>query len=313
MNSFNTALNAVFPLFAYLALGIFLRRIKLTDEHTLQKMNKVTLKVFLACNIYYNVITADLKELFNARVLLIAMGIQTFILALSLVIAYLSEKTRKRRGALSHCIFHTNFVIFSTLLGNALCGEGNLGSIALMVATLVPYQNILSVIVLELHRENSHVTFKKVFGGVLSNPFVVAAILGFGTHLLHIQFPTLVTNIIRDLGRCGTPVALIVMGGLFNFGSIRSNLRSLIAGVFARLILVPALLLPVLTRTGFQGPDFVGILCVLIAPCANSCFSLACGMDSDADLTSQMVVFTSLTSLLTIFGWIFLLSSMGYV
>ena len=45
MSSFNTALSAVFPLFAYLALGIFLRRIKLTDEHTLQKMNKVTLKV----------------------------------------------------------------------------------------------------------------------------------------------------------------------------------------------------------------------------------------------------------------------------
>ena len=313
MSSFNTALSAVFPLFAYLALGVFLRRIKLTDEHTLQKMNKVTLKVFLACNIYYNIITADLKELFNARVLLVGIGIQTFVTALSLVIAYLCEKTRKRRGALSHCIFHTNFVIFSTMLGNALCGEGKLGSIALMVATLVPFQNILSVIVLELHRENSHVTFKKVFGGVLSNPFVVAAILGFGTHLLPVQFPALITNVIRDLGRCGTPVALIVMGGLFNFGSIRSNLRSLSVGVFARLVLVPALLIPVLIRTGFQGPDFVGILCVLITPCANSSFSLACGMDSDADLTSQMIVFTSLISLLTIFGWVFLLSSMGYV
>ena len=313
MNSFQTALNAVFPLFSFLALGIFLRKINLTDKHTLQKMNKVTLLTFLSCNVYYNIISADLAQLFNARLLLIGMGIQLLIVALSLVVALLSEKTKKRRGAISHCIFHTNFVIFSTLLGNALCGEGNLGSISLLVATIVPFQNVLSVLILELFRENSHITFKKVFGGVLRNPFVIAALLGFATHLLPFQLPALLKTFVRDLGRCGTPVALIVMGGLFNFGSIRNNLRSLIIGVFTRLLLVPALLLPLLIRTGFQGPSFVGLLCVLIAPCANSCFSLACAMDSEADLTSQMVVFTSLCSLGTIFFWIYLLSSLGYI
>lgn len=311
MNSFQTALNAVFPLFSFLALGVFLRKINLTDKPTLQKMNKVTLNVFLASNIYYNIISADLAQLFNARLLLTGIGIQLLILTLSLIVAFLVEKPKKRRGAISHCIFHTNFVIFSTLLGNALCGEGNLGSISLLVATIVPLQNILSVLILELFRENSHITFKKVFGGVLKNPFVVAALCGFATHLLPFQLPTLLMNFFRDLGRCGTPVALIIMGGLFNFGSIRDNRKSLIIGVFTRLILVPSLLIPVLVRTGFQGPDFVGLLCILIAPCANSCFSLACAMDSDADLTSQIVVFTSLLSLGTIFGWIFLLSHMG--
>ena len=240
MNSFQTAINAVCPLFTFLALGIFLRKINLTDQHTLQKMNKVTLLTFLSCNVYYNIISADLAQLFNARLLLIGMGIQLLIVALSLVVALLSEKGKKRRGAISHCIFHTNFVIFSTLLGNALCGEGNLGSISLLVATIVPFQNVLSVLILELFRENSHVTFKKVFGGVLRNPFVIAALLGFATHLLPFQLPALLKTFVRDLGRCGTPVALIVMGGLFNFGSIRDNLRSLIIGVFTRLILVPS-------------------------------------------------------------------------
>ena len=121
MNSFQTALNAVFPLFSFLALGVFLRKINLTDKPTLQKMNKVTLNVFLASNIYYNIISADLAQLFNARLLLTGIGIQLLILTLSLIVAFLVEKPKKRRGAISHCIFHTNFVIFSTLLGNALC------------------------------------------------------------------------------------------------------------------------------------------------------------------------------------------------
>lgn len=313
MSSFQTALNAVFPLISMMALGVLLRKIGMTDRTTLSRMNKVVITVFFATSVYYNIITADLATLFNGRLLVTAVIIQMILVAVALEIAFLSERTRKRRGAMAHCIFHTNFVLFSSLLGSALCGEGNVASISLLVATVVPLQNILSVIVLELFRENSHITAKKVFGGVLKNPFVVAAILGFATQLLQLHFPTLIMNQLRDLSRCGTPVALIIMGGLFDFGAIGANLRSIIIGVVSRLILVPALLLPLLIRSGFQGADFVGPLCVLIAPCANSSFALACTMDSDTDLTSQRIVFSSIASLGTIFGWVYLLSCLGLV
>ncbi len=53
------------------------------------------------------------------------------------------------------------------LIGTALCGEGNLGSISLLIATIVPVQNVLSVILLELCREGGRLSAKKVFGGVI--------------------------------------------------------------------------------------------------------------------------------------------------
>ena len=311
MSSFQTALTAVLPMFIMLALGCFLRKIDLLDEHSLNKMNKMCFKTFLAINVYYNICNVNIAEVFNAKLLGYAILTQFVILGISLIAALFTEKTKKRRGALAHGIFHTNFVIFGTLIGTALCGEGNIGSIALLIAIIVPVQNVFSVILLELFREGGKISFKKTFGGVIKNPYVIAALAGFATQLIHFHYPAVLGNVLRDLGRCGTPVALIVMGGLFNFGAIRDNVKPIIVGIVFRLIIVPAIMIAVTIALGFHGADFIALMCIFIAPCATTSFNLASAMDSDADLAAQLVVFTSLVSLGTIFMWIFMLSRMG--
>jgi hypothetical protein len=311
MNSFQTAISAVLPMFIMLSLGVFLRKIKMLDVHSLNKMNTLCFKIFLAVSLYYNIYKANIAEVFNGKLLVYGVISQFFVLLISLLIAFPVEKTKKRRGALSHGIFHTNFVIFGTLIGTALCGEGNIGAISLLIAVIVPVQNILSVILLELFREGGKVSFKKVFGGVAKNPYVIAALLGFLTKLIGIQYPEMLSNVIRDLGRCGTPLALIVMGGLFNFGKVKSNIKSIAVGIIARLLIVPAIFITITIYLGFRGADFIGLMCIFIAPCATTSFSLASAMDSDADLAAQLVVFTSLFSLGTIFMWIYVLSRMG--
>lgn len=311
MNAFQTALSAVLPLFVLLALGVSLRKIGLLDKHTLNQMNVLGFKVLLSVSLYYNIVTADIREVFDGKLLLYALAAQVVVLGIALLVTLPVEKTKKRRGALAHGILHTNFVIFGTLIGTALCGEGNLGSISLLIATVVPMQNVLSVILLELFRENSELSFRKVFGGVIKNPYVIAALLGFATQLLPFDIPGVALNIVRDIGRCGTPIALIVMGGLFNFSSIQSNIKPIAVGVLARLVLVPAIMVPVSVALGFRGAAMVGLMCIFIAPCATTSFNLASAMDSDADLAAQLVVFTSLCSLVTIFCWIYALSKMG--
>ncbi len=311
MSSFQTAVTAVLPMFSMLVLGWYLRKIKMADEHMLNKLNTVCFRAFLAVNVYYNIYNVNIKEVFNARLLLYAIGTQIVVMLFSLLVAMMTEKTRKRRGALAHGIFHTNFVIFGTLIGTALCGEGNIGGISLLIAVIVPVQNIFSVVLLELFRENSKLSFKKTFGGVLKNPYVIAAIAGFLTQLLHIRYPDVIANVFRDLGRCGTPVALIVMGGLFNFGAVKDNVKTILVGCISRLVIVPAVLIAVTVALGFRGAEFIALMCIFMAPCATTSFNLASAMDSDADLAAQLVVFTSLLSLMTIFLWIFALSQMG--
>lgn len=310
MNSFQTALSAVLPMFVMLVMGNFLKRIKMVDEHTLNKMNTLCFKTFLSISLYYNIYRANIAEVFNGKLLMFAVITQFIILGISFIAAIPVTKGKKKRGALIHGIFHTNFVIFGTLIGTALCGEGNIGAISLLIAVIVPVQNILSVITLEMFREGGKISFKQIAKGVIKNPYVIAAILGCLTHLFGIRYPDLIANIFRDLGRCGTPVALIVMGGLFNFGAVYENIKSIITGVVFRLIVVPAILIPISIWLGFRGGDLIGLMCIFVAPCAITSFNLASAMDSDADLAAQLVVFTSVASIFTIFIWIFTLSQL---
>lgn len=310
MNSFQTALSAVLPMFVMLVVGNFLKRIKMVDEHTLNKMNTLCFKTFLSISLYYNIYKANIAEVFNGKLLMFAVITQFIILGISFIAAIPVTKGKKKRGALIHGIFHTNFVIFGTLIGTALCGEGNIGAISLLIAVIVPVQNILSVITLELFREGGKISFKQIAKGVIKNPYVIAAILGCLTHLFGIRYPDLIANIFRDLGRCGTPVALIVMGGLFNFGAVYENIKSIVTGVVFRLIVVPAILIPISIWLGFRGGDLIGLMCIFVAPCAITSFNLASAMDSDANLAAQLVVFTSVASIFTIFIWIFTLSQL---
>ncbi|MFV0579867.1 MAG: AEC family transporter [Fusobacterium ulcerans] len=313
MNSFQTALSAVLPMFVMLVMGNFLKRIKMVDEHTLNKMNTLCFKTFLSISLYYNIYRANIAEVFNGKLLMFAVIAQFIILGISFIAAIPVTKGKKKRGALIHGIFHTNFVIFGTLIGTALCGEGNIGAISLLIAVIVPVQNILSVITLEMFREGGKISFKQIAKGVIKNPYVIAAILGCLTHLFGIKYPDLIANIFRDLGRCGTPVALIVMGGLFNFGAVYENIKSIMTGVVCRLIIVPAILIPISIWLGFRGGDLIGLMCIFVAPCAITSFNLASAMDSDADLAAQLVVFTSVVSIFTIFIWIFTLSQLGLI
>lgn len=88
-------------------------------------------------------------------------------------------------------------------------------------------------------------------------------------------------------------------------------MKPIIVGIVFRLIIVPAIMIAVTIALGFRGADFIALMCIFIAPCATTSFNLASAMDSDADLAAQLVVFTSLVSLGTIFMWIFMLSRMG--
>ena len=282
MQSLQTAVNVVAPMFLMLALGCLLRIGGLLDRGALERLNNVCFKVFLSLLLYYNIYTADVADVFNPRLLGFALLLQMAIWGILFLTVPRFEKSDKRRGAMIQGIGRTNFVIFGTAIGTALCGEGNIGPISLLVAAVVPFYNVLAVIVLEIFR-----------GG-------------------RVRFKALARSV-RDLTRCATPLTLIVLGGLFNFGAVRGNLRQIAAAVVCRLALVPALALPVCILAGFRGVELVGLVSMLIAPTAASSFNMAQSMDSDADLAGHLVVFTSLFSVLTMFLWIFGLGAAGYL
>ena len=62
---------------------------------------------------------------------------------------------------------------------------------------------------------------------------------------------------------------------------------------------------------GFQGTAFATALILFATPTALSSFTMAQQMGGDKDLASEIVVFSTALSLITLFGWIFLFLHLG--
>lgn len=222
VQSLQTAVNVVAPMFLMLALGCLLRMGGLLDRETLERLNNVCFKVFLSLLLYYNIYTADVADIFNPRLLGFALLLQAAVWGLLFLTVPRFEKSNKRRGAMIQGIGRTNFVIFGTAIGTALCGEGNIGPISLLVAAVVPFYNVLAVIALEIFR-GGRVRPLTLARSVAANPYIVAAAAALVTLLLGVRLPGFVESAVRDLTRCATPLTLIVLGGLFNFGAVAAT------------------------------------------------------------------------------------------
>ena len=310
MNSLSLALQVVLPIFLLLALGYLLRRAGLVDEHTLAGCNTLVFRVFLPAVLFRNIYTTDLHSAFNGRLMLYTAAITVLTFVLLVLFIPLTEKDPKKRGSMIQGVYRTNFILFSIAITDALYGPGYGGVAAMLVAVVIPLSNILTVFIMEYYR-SGRVEPRKMLAGMAKNPLILASLLGLAFLLSGLRLPDVVTSVLGDMGSVATPLALIVLGGTFQFRGLSSSFRPLLVCMLANLVLVPLIFLPPAAALGFRGPQIAALLALLASPTSVSSYAMACEMGADGPLAGQIVVVNSAASVFTLFLWIFALSSLG--
>ena len=312
MENMIISFNVVVPLFLNILLGYILKITKLWDEHTLKVMNKAVFKSFLPILLFYNVYNTDLKSGLNPKLMIFASSCVFIMFLLLCLLVPLFENENKRRGVIIQGIFRSNFVLFGLPVAISLFGEENIGIPSILIATIVPTYNFLAVITLEIFR-GGKINIKKIIKGIITNPLIISSLAGILMIVLDIKLPYILDKTASDLSKVATPLALAILGGSFEFKSISAHAKQLIFTVFGKLILAPAIFLPIAVALGFRGIELGTLITMLAAPGAVSSFTMAEQMGADGDLAGQIVVFTSLFSIITMFFWIFINKQLGYI
>ncbi len=123
---------------------------------------------------------------------------------------------------------------------------------------------------------------------------------------------------ITDLKAIASPLALVVLGGQFEFSAVKGMTKEIIVGTVWRILLAPllgigvAFLLSEYTNLFTFGTDVYPTLIALFGtPVAVSSAIMAGEMKNDEQLATQLVVWTSICSIATIFAMVFILMSCG--
>lgn len=312
MNSLIISLNAVFPVFALILLGLFLRRIRLISDATTAQLNKLVFYVFMPVLLFTNVYNTDAESVFHPWLLIYCLsGVALLWIVVSFIVCG-TVKSMKVRGAAIQGISRSNFILFGIPIVAHMVSGRSFGVISLVAAFAVPVLNLLSVITLEIfRRERIHLGI--ILKGIARNPLIIGSLLGVIVLLIGIELPDMINNTLHTMSGMASPLGLIVMGAALEFDKIRGNKMILTFSVIAKLILIPAVAVSIAVLLGFRSIDLLTITVLFAAPTAISSYPMAVEMESDHDLACQIVVFTTMFACFTNFVFIFVLSSNGLI
>lgn len=317
MDNLLFSLNVTMPIFLVMVIGYFLRRIGMFNENFVTVVNKFNFKVTLPFMLFRDIASVPIAEVFDLKYVLFCALVSTVCFWVIWGGAKLFVKDDSIRGAFVQGSFRGSAAVMGLAFIENIYGSSAMGP--LMIIGAVPLYNIFSVIVLtfeaqeEPGAERDTAKIRKALVNIVKNPIIIAIALGIAAALLHVEFPTMVDKTIDNVARMATPLALIALGAGFEGRKALAKMKPTIAAALIKLVVQPAVFLPVAAALGFTGEKMIAILIMLGAPTTPSCYIMAKNMKNDGVLTASLVVTTTLLGAFTLTGWIFILKSFGLI
>ena len=318
MNDFIFSLNATVPVFLVIVLGFVLRKIGLLNEEFARVGDRLTFRVTLPVLLFTQLSTVDWSESFDLKFFLFCVIATCVSFAMIYGLSWAFLRDRSMVGTYAMVSFRGS----AAVLGIAFVSNiynGSVGFAPLMIVAVVPFYNFFSVLALAISakkEDNVRFSAKTVAFEVVTNPLILAVLLAIPAAQLHWtdwRGMTIPYKFLTSVGNMATPLALLVLGAGFEHREAVSKMRTVLSAAFTKLVLLPAVLVPIAVWLGFRNEQLLAIAVMLASPTTVACYIMAKNMKNDAALASGTVLAATVLSPLTITAMVFILRTMGYI
>ena len=329
-----TSVNAIAPIVLLILLGYILKEKGFITKDFVKIGNKLVFNVLLPCMLFINVYSIDKFSSINWDIVIYCAVIMVAIFVLGLGIAAFVTKAPERRGVILQCTFRSNIAIIGLSLAGALGGDEAVAVAAIISTFMIPINNILAVLSLSIYTENGSsngARIKSMVLNIVKNPLIIGVAVGlaalglrelqnavFGEVVFAFNKQTkFLYTAVNNLKAITTPFSLLVLGAQFEFSAVKGLLKEIVTGTVCRVVAAPLLgigLAIALSQIGILScgvNEFPALIALFGSPVAVSSAVMAASMGADEQLATQLVVWTSIFSIFTIFAQVCILMSMG--
>lgn len=310
MESLIMATEVVVPMAIMVGIGLLLRIFHIADEPTMKKVDNMIFKVFMPTLSFYNIYKTDFSKLRNLGYIFYGVAVLMILFFAAMTIVPKVVKPRATASSYGQAIFRSNYLIFGAAVAESIYGAGNIGIVSLLGSVAVPLFNVQAAILLETGRHGK-ASAKKLLLAIAKNPTVIATVIGLAVNISGIILPELVLGVVEDLSGLTTPLSFLSIGVSLSLGTVTSKKGYLISAIALRLVLIPTVFVPIAALLGFRGQELCALMILFAAPTAVSSYPMAVAMDADGNFAGQMVAYTTVFCLPTIFLWTLLLNTLG--
>lgn len=309
MESLMMAMKVVLPMAMMVGIGVLFRIYKLADGPTMKKVDGMIFKVFMPMVSFYNIYKTDFTSFSNITYILYGVAVLMLLFFGAMFLVPKFVKPGPTAASYGQAIFRSNYLIFGAAVAESIYGAGNFGLVTLLGSIAVPLFNAQAAVLLETARHGSAST-RKLVVAIAKNPTVIATVAGLSINFTGIILPELVLEVVQDLAGLTTPLSFLSIGVTLSLGLVAKK-SYLISAVALRLIIIPAIFVPIAALLGFRGQELCALMILFAAPTAVSSYPMAVAMDADGDFAAQMVAYTTVFCLPTIFLWTLILNTLG--
>ena len=326
--------NAIAPILLMILLGYYGRQSGMLDHAALKKINRFNFRFGFFALMFMNLYNIESVQTVPWNLILFMLAAFTITTLTGWVLAQFLTTERSRKAVLIMALFRSNYAIVGLVLVDALA-PGKTETAVVMQLPVVLYFNLISTLVLSAYAgTEQHTDWLKTFRELASNPLIQGLLCGGLVLLVRQCIPlneqgipvfSLAENLpwlhtaLTWLNRMATPLALIVLGGQLEPGESALFRKELIAGVTMRLILCPIIgfsLAGIASALHWISPD-AGAYAMMTAafgsPMAVASVVMSAEMGSDDKLCGQIVVWTAICGMFTMFIITAILRALGLV
>lgn len=285
----------------------------LYDDYFIEKANKFLFNILLPALVFKSIYKGDYRKDFDLRLIAYILISLFAIAMISWIIVPRLEKDNSKKGVIIQSLFRNNYVLIGIPLCKNLYGDTYIGIVTMVLAFYVPVMNLLAAVVLSYYSGEKERSAASYFVDVIKNPFVIGTLSAVFLSMFSIRFPYIIEAAIEDISVIANPLALLVLGGSLDFSVMFKYMKKIIGISFIKLIFLPGIILLISICLGMRGIDLAIILSVFGSSTGIASHSMALQMKSDHILAGALVTSTILLSSVTLFFFVLLLRSHGFI
>ena len=311
------SLNSTMPLFFVMVLGYLLHRSGFLKDDFVAMANKLVFYVALPVQLFRDLASLDVRAVFDGKYVLFCAVVTTLSILVIWALAKLFLKDKHIVGEFVQACYRSSAAILGAAFIQNIYGTS--GMSGLMILGSVPLYNIFAILILTLEspsrqqQEGIGAKLRRSVESLLTNPILLGIAAGFAWSLLRLPTPTMADKTLSSLASLTSPLALLAIGAGFKGRKALGCIRPTIVATVTKLMILPAIFLPIAVRLGFTDQKLVALLVMLGSITTPSSFIMAKQMGHEGTLSGSVCAATTVFSALTLTFWVFWARSGGYI
>ena len=304
---FYAALAVSLPTFAWLVLGILLKWCGLLPQALNEKLSRFAFMFGLPVMLFAGAAQVDYSGLGSALYLLAGVLATLLIVVLSAFYSRWRRHPLALSGIFVQSAFRSNLAIVGVALTYSAYGDRGTELAAMPIALMTVLYNILAVLVLNTTL-GSRTTIRSVLAGIERNPFIIGISAGVCLSISGLPVPSILRPLGSGLSTFFLPLVLVCIGASMNFSRLYKAEALTWEATLWRLCIAPFLGVLLAWFMGVRDEQLGVMFLLLATPVAASSHVMVVAARGDGTLAANIVVLTTMLSMVTITCGFFLLS-----